>query len=366
MGGFVLCNKDGQPTKTLSLPHFRRLVRENVIDFPRLTSLEIQERSNFHPVFAFIALLQATWFVSQCVSRFVHASSTDPVSLVITQFEAVTAPLVIVNWCIFIFAWKKPLDPQCPILIKPNVGPGNRGQLPGLNPTIREIFESEQNLLGSQITECRFQLEFPQSPSTSITRLRLTLRSLISIFLWPIQSIYHDATRLVPPSNCPPEFPDGTLKIPLFYVQNTMTQIRILLPVAVVSAGVNTVSLLFILRPGSTLHFPSEGVKLVWRIASITSTSFSVVTLGLVIVTNFFYFLEFLDDSPFCGARMCCTLDDITGFFIVFWFFMLIVGFAPFFVARVVLLVSSVICLRSVPGGVFMSQSWVDYIPHFS
>jgi len=139
MGGFVLCNKDGQPTKTLSFPHFRRLVRENVIDFPKLTSSEIQERSNLHPVFAFIALLQATWFVSQCVSRFVHSSSTDSVLLATTQLEAITAPLVIVNWCIFIFAWKKPLDPHCPILIKPNVNPGNRGQLPGLPNNHRNI-----------------------------------------------------------------------------------------------------------------------------------------------------------------------------------------------------------------------------------
>ena len=183
MGGFVLCNKDGQPTKTLSLPHFRRLVRENVIDFPQLTSLEIQERSNLHPVFAFIASLQATWFVSQCVSRFVHARSTDPVLLVITQFEAVAAPLVIVNWCIFIFVWKKPLDAQCSILIKPNVNPGNRGQLPGLNPTIREIFESEQNLLGSQITECRFQLEFSQSQSTQQLPTRVPGRHLENSFI---------------------------------------------------------------------------------------------------------------------------------------------------------------------------------------
>jgi len=64
MGGFVLCNKDGQPIKTLSFPHFKRLVRAKAIDLPPLTSLEIQERSNRHPALTFIALLQATWFVA--------------------------------------------------------------------------------------------------------------------------------------------------------------------------------------------------------------------------------------------------------------------------------------------------------------
>src|SRR6266498_2818789 len=78
MGGFVLCNSVGQPIKTLSFPHFRRLVRYNLIDFPRLTSLEIQERSNLHPALALIAFLQATWFVAQCHSRFINASPTVP------------------------------------------------------------------------------------------------------------------------------------------------------------------------------------------------------------------------------------------------------------------------------------------------
>jgi len=75
MGGFV----------TLSLPHFRRLVHAKAIDLPHLTSLEIQERSNLHPALAFIALLQATWFVAQCLVRFINASATVPGLPVMTQ-----------------------------------------------------------------------------------------------------------------------------------------------------------------------------------------------------------------------------------------------------------------------------------------
>ena len=367
MGGFVLCNKDGQPIKTLSFPHFKRLVRAKAIDLPPLTSLEIQERSNLHPALAFIALLQATWFIAQCLVRFINASATVPGLPVITQFEAIIAPLVIANWCIFLFAWKKPLDARRPILIKPkNVSEHEQPRRRGL--TVTEIFQREEDTF--QCIEHRFQLECPQSRSTSlsrsISRLRLTRRNVISTLLWPIRSICKDLDRLLPSITCDShEFSDSTLRIPLFYVHTTMLHIVFFLLVAVLGMGVNIVSLLFLLRADTTLHFSSQSAKLVWRIASITTTSFSALTLGSITLAYFFECLECVDDLPFC-SRMCCNAEDLTIFFLFIWFGTLIIGFVPFLLARVVLLVSSVIGLRSVPGDVFVSQSWVDYIPHFS
>ena len=362
MGGFVLCNKDGKPIKTLSFPHFQRLVYEKVIDFPHLTSLEIQERSNLHPVLAVVAFLQATWFVAQCLVRFINASATLPGLPVITQFEAITAPLVIANWCIFIFAWKKPLDAGRPILIKANdVSERERPRRRGI--TVTETFERERGIF--QSIERRFQLECPQSQSTSITksifRLRLTWRTVVSILLWPIQSICEDLNQLIPSFTYDSlEFSEGTLKVPLFYVHTTVLLTILLLLVTVLGMGVSTVSFLFLLRSGSTLPFSSEDAKLVWRIASITSISFSAVALGLAFLATF---LGFLYNLPFCA---CFEMRGLAIFFLFIWYRMFLIGFTPFFIARVVLLVSSVICLRSVPGDVFMSQSWVDYIPHFS
>jgi len=313
MGGFVLCNKDGQPIKTLSFPHFQRLVYEKVIDLPHLTSLEIQERSNLHPALAFIALLQATWFVAQCLVRFTNASPTAPGFPVITQFEAMTLPLVIANWCIFLFAWKKPLDARRPILIKPNnvsehEQPRRRGT------TVTEIFQREENTF--QSIERRFQLECPQSRSTSLSRsifrLRLTRHTLTSILLWPVRSIWEDLYQLLPPFHNSNEFSDGTLKIPLFYTHTSQLHVLFLLLAAVLGMGVSIVSFLFLLRSDSTLHFPSESVKLVWRITSITLTSLSALTLGLITLAYFFDFLDFLGDLP-CWPRMCCYVEDLTS-----------------------------------------------------
>ena len=368
MGGFILCDKDGQPTKTISFSHFKRLIRERVVDFPRLTSLEIQERSNLHPVLALIALLQATWFVLQCLLRFINAGRSVPGLPVITQLEAITAPLVIANWCIFLLAWKKPLDAQRPILIKPKVN------LPSLSDRdqrrrgimVAEAFEREQNIF--QRIERRFQLDCPQSQSTSLSRSifrsRPTRRVVISILLWPVRSIYEDLS--FPCLTCDShEFSDGTLRVPLFYVHTTTLHVLFLLLAAVLGMGVSIVSIVFLLRSRSTLPFPSESAKLVWRIASITTTSFSALALGLIILAYFFDCLEFLDDLPFC-SRMCCDTMDLTTFFLCIWLFTFVIGIVPFLLARVVLLLSSIICLRSVPGDVFVSQLWVDDIPHLS
>jgi len=361
MGGFVLCNKDGQPTKTLSFPHFKRLVHENVIDFPHLTSLEIQERSNLHPAFAFIALLQATWFIAQCLSRVINAGQSVQSLVVITQLEGITAPLVIVNWCIFLFTWKKPLDAQRPILIKSKVNlPSLSDRDPQSTGTlVTEAFEREQNTF--QSIERRFQLECPQSQSTfsfkSIFRLRLTRGTVTSTLLWPVRSICEDLRQSLPFPTCAShEFLDGTLKIPLFYVHTTMQHVPSLLLVSALGTGVSIVSILFLLPSGSTLPFTSESAKHVWRIASITSTSFNALTLGSAILANFLYFIDglpvFFKDQGVLILYLCVGN--------------LIIGFLPFLLASVVLLVSSIICLRSVPGDVLVGQSWVDYIPHFS
>ena len=361
MGGFVLCNEDGQPTKTLSFSHFKNLVRQRSIDFPHLTSLEIQERSKIHPALTLIALLQATWFIAQCLSRFITANPMDPGLRTITQWEAITATLVVANWCIYCFAWRKPLDVQYVILIKPIVNPSmlrNRDRL-----RCRGITAFEREDSGSQITECRYQLEFPQTQWKSITRLRLA-RFLVSIIRWPVQSIYNDITRLVLPDYLydAHEYPDGTLKIPLFYVQNMRFQYTVFLPAAVLGMGTSIVSFLFVLHSGSTLYLSSQSIRVVWRIASITSTSFSALTLCFIVLVIFCDLIALPLDPNIVAYTN--HLQDLLSLCLAFFISLLVIGVVPFLLARVVLLVASVICLWSVQGNAFVDRSWTHYIPH--
>ena len=322
MGGFVLCDKDGQPSKTLSFPHFSLLVRQKFIDFPQLTSLDIQERSNLHPTFALIALMQATWFVAQCLSRLISANMTGAV---VTQLEAITAILVISNWCIFFFAWKKPLDTQCHILLKNHSTLHDRGLPRGRLIQVDDAFEIEQNLSRSQITERRFQLESPhsQSPSLSksITALRLTRHSFVSAILWPLQAIFFDMCRFIPPDRDDAfQFPDGTLQIPLFYVPNTVFQPVFCLPAAVLGMGVSIAGLVFVLRSGSTFQSFSQKAQVAWRIAAIISTSFSALTLGVIILINVLFLSTFLFDLRYSSMKFVdqCSFVCVTILYLLY------------------------------------------------
>ena len=263
-----------------------------------------------------------------------------------------------------VFAWKKPLNAQRPILIKPNpnVPPSSLARPDISDITVTRAFETEQKMF--QCIERQYQFECPQPQSIfllkSIFRLRLTRRTFVSILLWPIRSICEDLFWFEPSlAGVSHEFPEGTLKIPLFHVP--VITIHVLFPLLASALGMGVSIVL--LRSGSTLLFPSEGAKLVWRIASITSTSFSAATLGLAVLANA---IGFLDDRPFCASIIYRNLRVLAIAFVLILFGILRIGVFLFFLARVVLLVSSVLCLRSVPGDVFVSQSWVDYIPHFS
>jgi len=374
MGGFLLCDKNGQPTKILAFPDFRRLLNQGVIGFPRLTSSEIQQRSNFHPAIALIAFLQAAWFVTRCISRLISGSLTDPGTPVITQLEAMTASIVIGSWCTFFFAWQKPLDARSHILIMPIDNPStdhDRYQRGALRTTVIKAFEWEESLSVSQGTERRIQLEFPESQSTStstskfFTNFRITPCALISTVIWPIESIFTDLNELLPRNmkySGPSEFPDGTLKVPLFYVQTTMQHRVLLVPVFAVGTGISILPLL-LLRSGSILYLSSQAAQRAWRIASITSTSLTAVMLGFAIVTNVFYLLAF-PLSPHDFMHGC--LMGMSKSFQFMLLFNLLVCLIPLLVARLVLPVASVIGFMSTAGDVFWGRSWADYIPHFS
>ena len=361
--------------KILSCSHLHRLLYQKAIDLPLMNSSEIQERGNLHPSFALIALLQAVWFVTQCLSRFVDSRKGQ--GSPVTQLETITATLVVSCWFISIFAWKKPLDAKSPILVRParldlsTVHDCDRLQT---QPSFSNDFEREENLLGSQIKECSFQLECPQlSIFRYISGRWPTRRALVSVLLWPFRSIYKDVNLLITriePDYDHPEFPDGTLKIPLFYVpdvSNMFMPVLFIPPIALLGLGMSAVSLLFVLPFDSTLYFPSEDVQLVWRIASIASVSFSTLTIGFLISGFFFSCCAscaswHLDDQ----VSICDIIVVIFGALFMLFFVTIIVGFVPFLLARLVLLVTSVICLKSVPAEALAGWSWTDYIPHFS
>ena len=338
--------KDGQPVQTLSIPHFKHLLERGVIHFPSITIPEIQEQSNFHPILCLLTLLQGAWLITQCISRLSN-------HLFITPLEAISATLVLASACILFFVWQKPLDARYPILINPIVNLETLHD-PGRVPrriSVKRDFRREHKL--TEMVQRLFQLErAPQRPRRTPVA-QLILHYFTFIIFWPMRSLCRDIAQLSTMRNTS-DLPEGALKVPLFFVQDTMDMPVWLLPVTALGMGVSAVN--YFLFWFDFLLFPSLAADLVWRVGSSISISFSGVTFASIIIVNFLYLLS---RPPFSFA-IAEVLSNAVLFFVTRSFSFL---FLPHVLARITLLLVSFASLRSIPPLTFEIKS---YIPHFS
>jgi len=145
-----------------------------------------------------------------------------------------------------------------------------------------------------------------------------------------MRSLHRDITQFSTTRNAS-DLPEDALKVLLFFVQDTMDACLLLLPVTALDMGVNY---LF------WFDFPQK--LQTWSnlyIGSGVSIAFSAVTLGLIIIVNFFYLLS---RPPFSFA-----FAEVLSLFIVNWSFFF--WFVHHFLARTMLLLVLFASLRSLP-----------------
>jgi len=70
MGGFALHDTDNSFLRVLDERTLEELDKTGEIEWPTITEKEIQDRSKADIFSKGIVLLQTTWFIVQCVSRF--------------------------------------------------------------------------------------------------------------------------------------------------------------------------------------------------------------------------------------------------------------------------------------------------------
>ena len=344
MGGFLLC-KDGQPVQILTVQHFRRLINQGAIDFPSVTIVDLQERSKFHPISAFLLFLQVSWFIIQCLTRLVDG-------LLITPLEVITLIIVVINTITLIFFWQKPLEARFSILIdsRSNVEVLNEREAP--LTTVTGAFQREQK--SSRTIEHLFWLEEPRHRH-SIPVPRLARRFLKSTLSWPFLSLYEDSTRIVMITNMRAVLsPPGALGLPLFYMSNSIDLRKLLLPVTALATGTSVATYLLVRLRG---YFPSESVGYAWRFNSLASTAFITILFGLIAIANL---LLLMSRSRFDGAHAISEsfISMAIGFFLL--------ALVPFVLARITLLLVSFFCLNALPGEALTVTPWTNYIPHFS
>ena len=112
MGGFALHDaSDKSFLRVLDETTLKEL--EGEIEWPTITEKEIQDRSKADIFSKGIVLLQTTWFIIQCVSRFTT-------KLAVTELEVVTLAFAVLNAITYWLWWAKPSDVRCavPVYLK--------------------------------------------------------------------------------------------------------------------------------------------------------------------------------------------------------------------------------------------------------
>ena len=125
MGGFVLC-KDGVPIQAMSFSKswidenkemheyasnhkdeasvalgIKERILAGDIDAPRITAVEIKDRSKGDALSKFLVISQTTWFTIQCIARWAAR-------LPVTEFEIITLAYAVLNGITYALWWNKP------------------------------------------------------------------------------------------------------------------------------------------------------------------------------------------------------------------------------------------------------------------
>lgn len=102
MGGFQLVREDGSK-QPLYEKAFVNYVLDGTIDVPRIALEQIQDRSKGDTISNVITVLQAAWFVIQCIHRAWYR-------LPVTELEITTLAHVLINFFVYWSWWNKPSD----------------------------------------------------------------------------------------------------------------------------------------------------------------------------------------------------------------------------------------------------------------
>ncbi|TDL15009.1 hypothetical protein BD410DRAFT_733312 [Rickenella mellea] len=105
MGGFMLFD-GGKAHHTLRPEELDELFEQGKIEFPDITKREIEDKSKGDAISKGFVIVQAGWFLLQCIARGAER-------LPITELEIVTLAFAVLNLVTYALWWKKPQNVQC-------------------------------------------------------------------------------------------------------------------------------------------------------------------------------------------------------------------------------------------------------------
>jgi hypothetical protein len=340
MGGFMLC-ESGRPVQTLVDVVFKRNkseteliwnkketrliwnIQEEVINPPRITEEDIQDRSKGDAISKTFIVLQTTWFVVQCIARWSQR-------LPVTELEVVTLGFAMLNGITYGLWWDKPQNVGRPIFLESKkarraasesvVEPSTAGNTTSQDaetksdPLPRQAEPGKESWLRRKL---RQEIEeHPHSPSLLWHLPSRILHALVR----PLWKMIDDTTVT-------------KMRVGMFYTAGNRG-FEAEYATFAIGALFGSVHLL----PSWSLHFSSHQEMWLWRVSAIIITAEPILTVLTV------YFDEEI-------------LKIVFGLFISY-------GALLYPIARIILLTISLTALRSLPSGALQTIEWTTYIPH--
>ncbi|KAF8802858.1 hypothetical protein BYT27DRAFT_7196201 [Phlegmacium glaucopus] len=374
MGGFMLY-KDGVMAENLKIEKLETLAAEGKIDWPTISEKDIQDRSKGDSFSKGFAVLQTTWFISQCISRGVAG-------LILTELELVTLAFSVLNAILYFLCWSKPLVVSCPVAIhlrRPTTsntalpssdreagipaadlehGETRDQDIPSLYSTIVHVHTTRfttisdtTQLAGMPTRDSEYggtpdqdkhghkdgftiSAPFQRNPS-AFARFRayicneledkglfavivIIIKKPFRIMLAPIISMSFDIMRDRPPD---------PLSVPTFYAPPTSRdgQARIIgIYIGILFGGIHCIAWSF--------RFQSVAEQYIWRISAV-----NITVLPIIIATIF---------------AVSCIRHTLIPYMVAYW------------LSRIVLLILPLLALRSLPPEALLNLKWTTFIPH--
>ena len=259
------------------------------------TKAEIMDKGMSDWLAKSLVLLQTSWFVMQCIARAIE-------HLPVTHLEIVTLAYAAMNFVIYIFWWKKPLN---------------------VNRPVRVFRKSESRTTQPLVNE-------PISEARKMTWE--AIRKSLETMVWLIVTGQEEDANL-----------SREDRVPRFWANSTGRDAAIadftVLGVGVCFGGIHCIAWFF--------SFPTHTELLMWRISSVAITALPIyIPLG--------YFL----------ALLLGVITDSDKLAIYLAFFSAISGGVLYILARAVTLVLAFRSLRDLPPGAYETVHWTTFIPH--
>lgn len=323
--------EDGVMAKTLESEDLEGLSRDH---WPNSSEKEIQDKSKGDSFSKGFAVLQTTWFVSQCIARGVAG-------LVVTELELTTFAFAVLNGILYFLWWNKPLDVFYPVPIYLRHPTSYRSITFALPPD-EECSYTDDRL--SLATRRRFLGRHSSTPfqhSCAFGRFRAYFGELLKGPLFALTYIFIMTPFHVDWS---PTFSTrydrrqnqgvSYLSVPTFYAPFTSGENRarlIGLAIGVLFGGIHCIAWSF--------KFLSVVEQCIWRISAVSVTVLPIIIAASVVSVTYMRFIGIIRYTLFPCA-------------VVYW------------ISRAALLVLPVIALRSLSPASLVDFKWSAFIPH--